>query len=495
MIRSFLVFAALAVSGAVPTVGVWAAQAKEANRHWVTVGSKAAGLSQLPRFTLADGKLKPEGNVNANRHRLLVFCESNGGELADEVENFIKRIPDAFPEQVQLCLVFAASEEQMANVLQRFGSGAEREGWGRLADALVILGSRKQHRKILGVEIGKPFPGMELSYLLQSQKQEIRTPAMLLGESGRIEWLGDLTWADGPMKQWVAGTWDRSVTELACRLSKVLFFELRFFVDGGKQFSPAALELGNRLKELTGDAPPDYCMYAWGRNLCPAVFEQFNVNLLNPMMNCIEAESLGKRELALKLLVESTLAVDARVFAKDQYWYDRPVWALRRALRETIAISKSLAAQVSDAETKSRLASQQTSLSNWIKIVDIAQEGDFEKVEALIKALPKEDRQANVFGMTRCRVDACLIAGSAQAAKALRNVLEATRLPDKFTLGGNLSGINVSRYIANNVQRRLLEGGTVSDEMRRFATMISREQGVPNEMIQDGQLDRLLELK
>ena len=88
-----------------------------------------------------------------------------------------------------------------------------------------------------------------------------------------------------------------------------------------------------------------------------------------------------------------------------------------------------------------------------------------------------------------------MIAGSAQAAKALRNVLEATRLPDKFTLGGNLSGINVSRYIANNVQRRLLEGGTVSDEMRRFATMISREQGVPNEMIHDGQLDRLLELK
>jgi hypothetical protein len=452
-----------------------------AKPNLITVGDQAPDLNPFSPFLVADGNLKTATDVKNNCHRLLVFCNLRQEEFAFDYPEFTKLVRQWVPPGVPLCVIVSIDREAFAALAQK-RVPLQRETYGDLLPGALMIADGGWFRAVTGISASKPFPGMEL---LEWAEEGVEAPtlALLVGQNGLVEWAGDLTWADRPVRRLIDGTWDRSITEMACKWSQTVFFQMRF--------SPYP-----ELEAQSDTAEDTLVTAAWGlQGMFVSKIGQLNT--AKPLAKCIKAESQGRHKRALELLAESVLSVDSRVLSRDQYWQFRTVGSFHQSLLDTIALNKKLAQRVDDDTLQSQLESQQRSLGRLIAIIKAARDGDFHQVDALIEKLPAEERANNDFGLLRCRVDALLSSEGPEAAEKLLQLLASVE-PLDFGLLSNLclnqqwndvancSPVAIERYVVSAVLRQVLAGKPVAEELRTF---VQNQPSSLQQVLQRGDLD------
>lgn len=448
------------------------AQSKDdTNDSRIVVGGKLADLNSLSWSTVIDGQIQPATNVKNDRLRLVVLCDLQGVDLKLGLPDFVQKLPQSTDRDVQVCVLFSASQQQMSDLLAK-RIPLDRQTYGDLFSKTFLLTGDDQ--QLLGLSVLRAnglFPGLEAKYL--NRTADLRIPTLLLGQSGVIEWVGDLTLADRPTEQLIAGTWDRSITELASQLSETLFFEMRFFV-----------EVGGTLEELRKQCETDkrgrYTLRE-GAAVDKRMVGKFvgglqyvpELNVAKPLLLCMEAEAKGERQLAIDCLVESLLAVNFRVITLDQYWADRPVWSFLESLQKTIQINQQVAKLVDD-EVKKKLDAQQQSLRQTITLLQAAEAGDFRQVNSRIEEFSDQERQENRFGFLRCQIDACVKSGSAEAGVMLNQLLAQLPISGQYTQ----EFYRLREYSRVKIMQKLLAGEQCSQKVRAIAKGATTEDSL-----------------
>lgn len=430
----------------------------------VLVGKKLSGLTLVPWSTVTDGQIQPVLGIKNDRIRLLVLCDNDGKDLTLSLRDFAERLPESASKNLQVCVLFAASQQEVSDVLGKPIPRDSRTFGDLFSGALLATGGNRQ---LLGQSVLRAsgvLPGFEAASFKQASAPDRFTPAILIGKSGFVEWVGDLKWSDRPMRQLIAGTWDRTVTELASRLSHTLFFEMRFYVEAG-----GTLE---KLREQFGTDEQGPFALTNGtviqRQFVGGFLESLDyvpdLNVAKPLLFSIEAESKGERQSALDNLLESLLAVNLRVITRDQYWWGRPVGGFLKSLQEIIRINQQVANLVDDTG-KQKLSVQQQSLGQLIALLETVQAGDFQQVNSLIEAFSVEEQRKNQFGFLRCQVDAYVNSGSSDAGILLNQLLAQLPKQTKFTP----SFSRLRSYSQSAITKKLLAGDSCSEEIRAIA--------------------------
>lgn len=425
------------------------------------VGNAAPDYNSLPTFLFSGGELKPVAKVTKDRHRFIVFCDSDGEDLAVDVSELTKRITALKFPDIQLYVVIPATPDELSVAVAKQISLTGKAFDKILPDARLIAADREMIRKAFLIQVGKLFPGVDLNLLLQDPDDQPVTQAILISKEGVIEWAGDIAWADRPMEQLVAGNWDRSVTEMACRLSEALFFDMKFHADVSKaEFRThynISLDYPFWVTRLRGP---------YVDTMRPTLVSR-RVNYSKPLLGCIEAEAKGQRDEALQLLAESTLAVTCRLLSMDQYWNRRSAVSFLKGLQTTLAANTMVSAEVSDSDLKARLEFHRQSLGRWVAILRATEAGDLQTVDTLIAGLPEAEVKDNEIGILRCRIDTCLASSRPEAVNSLQQVLAFVGTFKGFDRSDFRSG-TVRGYILTLARKRLSEAKPISDEMREF---------------------------
>lgn len=453
--RHLLVFGVglLCIATAIPVAA--ADNGGRTNSPWLMVGDRAPDLNAFPTFTVVDGKLQPVTDVKNDRHRLFVFCESKGEDLAFDLFEVAEQIETSKRPGIQTCVIFSAMPDDVSRVMARRIPLTKKTYAQLFSGALLVTADLETLRKTARLDVGNSLLRFGQQSLAGDPQTESEIQAILFSKQGIIEWMGDLTWADRPMDQLIAGDWDRSVTETALRFSESLFFDMMFLADVGESDSNAQFQ--------PQDNGQSDAMVKWNGTMARIRNKdgRFEINYAKPLLRCVEAEAKGERDTALRLLAESTLAVNCRLLTFDQYWRERSTVSFLAGLRTTLATNAMLTAELKDSETKAKLQAQRQSLARWVAILQAADEGDFRKVESLIAALPEDEVQDNAFGILRCRIDACLASSLPDALPALQQILEfktSFRCFDDVVNSSQDRFEGINQSIVERAFGRLLEG-------------------------------------
>lgn len=442
------------------------------NSQWLTVGDQVPDLNAFPTFTGVDGKLQPVTQVKNDRHRLALCCQSEGEELAFTLAELAEPIEASKRPGIQTCVIFSATLDDVSRVMEKRIPLTKKTYAQMFSGALLVAAGRKTAQ--LGMR--ESLPKFADHSSLGLKPDEVGLTAVLFSKEGIIEWMGDITWADRPMDQLIAGEWDRSVTEMASRFSESLFFDMMFFAYYGDPESNAQFQPQDRAKL-------DATINRHGFEIKIRNKDGgFELNYAKPLLRCFRAAAKGERDTALRLLAESTLAVNCRLLTFDQYWRHRSAVSFLAGLRTTLATNAMLIEELKDSETKAKLQAQRQSLDRWVAILQAAEEGNFKKTDSLIAALPEDEVKDNALGILRCRIEACLASSLPDALSELQKVLEfkdtvrdfdvvvkeSIKSFDGVTAGPSDEFGGFAAYITNLTFARLLDQKPVPDGIQPF---------------------------